>query len=117
MGNFIPFTKFELGRQDFERGESRGVGWTDANGYCERLAGWDAAYKDSLEKAAGGLRRIHAGRYESEDGQWAIVETSKRHWALLFGVAPGYRSRSVIDNFPTFTEAMAGLRAELGQFA
>ena len=103
------FTTFQLGQQDFERGEPRGPdGWDG-----ERVKGWDAAYRDSLEKAAGGLRRVHAGRYESEDGRWSIVETGRAHWTLLYGIAPGYRSQTAIHAFPTFAEAMEGLREQL----
>lgn len=107
MANFVPFTPLELGQQDFERGEPRGSAWPD------RAAGWDAAYRDSLEKAVGGLRRMHAGRYESDDGRWAIVETSHGHWSLLSGIAPGLRTQIEVMGFPTFAAAMDGLRAEL----
>lgn len=107
----MTFSAFELGRQDFGRGEPRGPGGDCAWG--ERVAGWDAAYRDSLEKATGGLRRVHAGRYESDDGMWSIVQTGSKRWTLLYGVAPGCRSQAEIMSFPTFREAMAALRAEL----
>ena len=106
MANFAPFTCFELGAQDFERGEPRGFAWP------ERAAGWDAAYRESLAKAAGGLRRINAGRYESEDGNWSIVGRGKR-WSLMFGnAAMGYGGQAELQVFKTFSEALEGLRRE-----
>jgi hypothetical protein len=99
------FTPHELGRRDFENGAPR---WPD------RAGGWDAAYRDSLEKATGGLRRIHAGRYESEDGYWSIVATGARRWSLMQGYGPGFRSQTEIGVFPKFAEAMGCLRAERG---
>lgn len=102
------FTLFELGQQDFARGEARPY-WIDERG-ADRLAGYDSAYADSLAKAAGSLRRIHAGRYESEDGYWSIVETDKSRWSLLQGHAPGYRTQTELGIFPTFKEALSALR-------
>ena len=107
---FMPFTRYELGQQDFARGELRGFGGDGIWG--ERVLGWDAAYDESLEKAAGGLRRIHAGRYESENGQWSIVENKNNRWLLLCGIASDPRAQTEIDIFPTFTGAMAALRKE-----
>ena len=43
------FTLFELGQQDFARGEARPY-WIDERG-ADRLAGYDSAYADSLAKA------------------------------------------------------------------
>lgn len=104
-----PFTLFELGQQDFARGEPPGPGYGSD---CQRVAGWDAAYRDSLAKAAGGMRRINAGRYETEDGHWSIVETGRGRWSLLKGFAPSLRGQTELMAYPTFAEAMAGLRQE-----
>jgi len=104
------FTPHELGRQDFERGEPRGFGGDGAWG--ERQAGWDAAYRDSFEKATAGLRRVHAGRYESQDGYWHIVQTGHRRWTLIQGYQ-GWRSQAEIHSFPTFAEAMDALRGQM----
>lgn len=105
------FTLAELGRQDFERGEPRGHAWP------ERAAGWDEGYRDSLLKAAGGLRRVHAGRYESEDGYWSIVEAARGRWSVLQGFAPGLRTQAELVSCQTFADAMAALRGQLDGIA
>lgn len=124
------FTTFELGWQDFERGEPRGPGGWDG----QRVKGWDAARAYYTKRADGPreptmlerevaqlarLHRVRAGDYVC--GPWRVVEQRRRFWSLIYDhnvvraddANWSSRGTSLIDNFPTFAEAEQAFRNEV----